>query len=132
MKTRILWALAGLNVLLVMTLAGRLTSTVRAQDRVVRIGGEEFVVVLPGAEVATAREVAARLLETVRAEPFQLRPGAHAALTASIGLATGPASDALLQAADRALYLAKGQGRDRTEEALHAPRAATLRGGEVR
>jgi diguanylate cyclase (GGDEF)-like protein len=82
-----------------------------------RMGGEEFLMVLPGTEVATA----ARLLDEIRATV-----GAHAwqpvvgdlPVTISIGVATraqasSPTQPALLSAADRNLYAAKHAGRDR-------------------
>ncbi|WP_337062243.1 diguanylate cyclase [Kineococcus sp. G2] len=89
----------------------------RAED-VVRYGGEEFVVVLPGLDAAAA---AARA-EELRTACARLRvggggPDGDVRVTISAGVAAcpehGPAPDDLLLAADRALYAAKAGGRDR-------------------
>ncbi|SPU49947.1 GGDEF domain-containing protein [Bordetella trematum] len=86
---------------------------VRAGDYVARLGGDEFLVVLPQTEVESAAAFAERLRNTV----------AHALLdsgtpvTLSLGVARirghDADTDSLLQAADRALYHAKGRGRNR-------------------
>ena len=88
----------------------------RDTDVVARLGGEEFVALLPGFGMAEAQG----LLETVRDELRALRlPDGEGSLTLSIGLAAAsPAhpylsAPALLQAADEALYIAKHAGRDR-------------------
>ncbi len=82
-----------------------------------RLGGEEFVLVLPGADLAAARAVAERVRAAVQA--LDLRAVVHdAAVTTSVGLTLGqPGEDAsaLLRRADRALYLAKARGRNRVE-----------------
>ena len=83
--------------------AGALTSQVRSGDLVARLGGDEFVAVLDGMDRAAAGEVAQRMLEAVSAV-------LGSAVTVSLGVATGPASEAgssLLRAADRAMYAAK-------------------------
>ena len=88
----------------------------RRADLAARYGGEEFVVVLPGTGEQEAREIAGRIRTTVSA--FHRERGD---LTISIGVASFPASaetkEELLEAADRALYLAKRLGRDRVEVA---------------
>lgn len=88
----------------------------RDTDLVARLGGEEFVALLPGFGMAEAQGV----LETLREDVRALRlPDGHGDLTISIGLAAfSPAhpylsAQALLQAADEALYIAKHAGRDR-------------------
>lgn len=88
----------------------------RDTDLVARLGGEEFVALLPGFGMAEAQGV----LETLRDDLRALRlPDGHGNLTLSIGLAAAsPAhpylsAQALLQAADEALYIAKHAGRDR-------------------
>ena len=92
---------------------GRLgRGVVRATDELGRWGGEEFLLVMPGAADAAAAAVA-RVREAVRA-------GAHPerAVTLSAGIAEhrrGEHADALLARADRALYAAKRGGRDRAE-----------------
>lgn len=88
----------------------------RDTDLVARLGGEEFVVLLAGVGMAEAQGV----LESVRDELRALQlPDGHGDLTLSVGLAAAsPAhpylsAQALLQAADEALYIAKHAGRDR-------------------
>ncbi|KQY90332.1 GGDEF domain-containing protein [Pelomonas sp. Root1444] len=88
----------------------------RDTDVVARLGGEEFVALLPGFGMAEAQGV----LESLRDELRELRlPDGVGSLTLSVGLAAAsPAhpylsAQALLQAADEALYIAKHAGRDR-------------------
>jgi diguanylate cyclase (GGDEF)-like protein len=88
----------------------------RDTDVVARLGGEEFVALLPGFGMAEAQGV----LELLRDDLRALRlPDGEGSLTVSIGLAAAsPAhpylsAQALLQAADEALYIAKHAGRDR-------------------
>jgi diguanylate cyclase (GGDEF)-like protein/excisionase family DNA binding protein len=91
----------------------------RRADLVARYGGEEFVVVLPGAAEPEAVEIAGRIRAAV-AEHHHDGGG----LTISIGVATYPDSaetkESLLEAADRALYMAKRLGRDRVVVASSA------------
>ncbi|HET6762413.1 MAG TPA: GGDEF domain-containing protein [Longimicrobiaceae bacterium] len=88
----------------------------RVEDRVARMGGEEFAVLLPGATEEDAFHIAARLLDAIRATPVQTA-GAEVRVTASAGVATsvgGEASaDELYARADEALYASKAAGRDR-------------------
>lgn len=88
----------------------------RSIDVVGRYGGEEFLIVLPGADHADACQIGQRLLDAVHAYRFR---ETHA-VTISIGLATYDADDdedcswaQLLQRADAAMYQAKQDGRDR-------------------
>lgn len=88
----------------------------RQHDLVARVGGEEFIVLLPGHSLETAAPIAERLRKcTVEATPENL---GERRLTASFGVAQAvpgePAAD-LLKRADRALYRAKANGRDRVE-----------------
>jgi two-component system cell cycle response regulator len=98
--------------------ARRLATTLRAEDLVARLGGEEFLVVMPDTTEADAGRAAERLRRAIAAEPFPL-PGGDGALglTVSVGvaLAATPADasvEALVGIADRALYCAKADGRN--------------------
>ncbi len=87
--------------------ASALTGQVRAADLVARLGGDEFVAVVQGVDRADATALAARMIDAVSAA---LGP----TVTVSVGVATGPASEAgagLLRSADRAMYAAKRAGR---------------------
>jgi len=95
-----------------------LLKTIRKTDIVGRFGGEEFLILLPGASVEVAQARALAVLEAVRAMEVVIPNGAplnH--ITASIGVAAMPLhvarGDMLVAAADTALYQAKGQGRNR-------------------
>jgi len=90
-----------------------LSGLTRAGDLVARVGGEEFVVLLPGAPGSAAERVCTRILETIRTTPFDIGGERTIAVTASAGVATGVLGAVLLARADAALYEAKGAGRDR-------------------
>ena len=93
----------------------RLRACVRASDTPARLSGDEFVVILEEIDSAgEAERIAAKIVAAMRA-PFATGAGALA-VTASVGVAlwrTGQDEDALLAAADGALYVAKEEGRDR-------------------
>jgi diguanylate cyclase (GGDEF)-like protein len=92
----------------------------REVDRLARMGGEEFCVLLPGVDRAGAERAAQRLLQSVRSLEHPAA-GPTLKVTVSIGLAiVGPGSEslpALLRRLDQALYAAKHHGRDRVEHA---------------
>ncbi len=94
--------------------AARLKGQIRAADVVARYGGEEFLVVLTGARSPFAMVVAERLREVVSERPV-IAGDVSLPVTISVGVVTGgpnvPA-DALIEAADRALYRAKADGRN--------------------
>jgi diguanylate cyclase (GGDEF)-like protein len=96
--------------------AAILKEAVREVDSVSRYGGEEFVVVMPEAGEAEAATLAERLRQRIADEPF-----AHRQVTISLGVAQyplqGEAADALIAAADAALYEAKRSGRNRVSQA---------------
>ncbi|HVF33856.1 MAG TPA: diguanylate cyclase [Candidatus Saccharimonadia bacterium] len=88
---------------------------VRADDLLVRYGGEEFVLVLEGTTMARAAQVAEILRQAVSDEHIEF-DGQRIALTTSIGvtdLRNGDGAGDLLARADAALYRAKAEGRDR-------------------
>lgn len=100
-------------------LAGRLRSHVRGLDMVCRLGGEEFLILMPETPVSAAGKVAERLRVLVERKPFTV-PGATGeglSVTVSLGVAAhegaGDSGDALIKRADQALYRAKGAGRNR-------------------
>jgi two-component system, cell cycle response regulator len=97
--------------------AETLRSNIRVFDSLARYGGEEFAVVMPGTGADDAAIAAERLRAAVEAAPIESGPGVSHRLTISIGVACAgdePATpEALLAAADRALYQAKREGRNR-------------------
>jgi diguanylate cyclase (GGDEF)-like protein len=99
------------------TVARVLESEVRSIDKVARIGGEEFAVLLLETDAQAGHVVARRLVEAVRACPVETKGPATLKVTISAGVAAfpfhGDVDGAFLAAADRALYTAKHGGRDR-------------------
>ena len=98
--------------------AARLRATVRPSDTVARFGGDEFVVCCEDVRSGTETiAMAERILRTMR-DPF-IAAGQELRLSTSIGIALATRPDetpeALLRDADTALYVAKGDGRDRFE-----------------
>ncbi len=97
-------------------IAEELASCVREEDIACRAGGEEFVIILPGAGKTALRSRAEAVRRTI--EQAQIPAGEGVLkLTVSIGLASFPSygdtGQAVLRAADVALYKAKGAGRNR-------------------
>jgi diguanylate cyclase (GGDEF)-like protein len=101
--------------LVLQNVATILQAHVRKIDHVARVGGEEFLVLMPGASLDTARPVAERLREQLAAGLPQLQE-ANVSLSASIGIAEWADHtedmSRLLVRADAALYRAKAQGRN--------------------
>ena len=97
--------------------AERMAGMLRRGDVLGRYGGEEFILVVPSCDVAAAADIAERLRAIVSSQPVDTSAG-PVTVTASLGLAVStPESplerDEIVQAADRALYLAKAAGRNR-------------------
>lgn len=96
--------------------ASLLKTALRGADIAARIGGEEFAVWLPGADLALGMEVAERLRSLLAQRPFRYQ-GADHAMTLSCGVSASPlpipSPENLMPTADRALYRAKNLGRDR-------------------
>jgi len=99
-------------------IAQRLAEHVRAQDTVARIGGDEFVLLLPQTDQACALTLAAKL-QRVLAEPLDLDRVQGYRPQASLGIAVYPDDglrpEVLLRHADTAMYQAKAEGRNRVK-----------------
>lgn len=98
--------------------AARIAATVRGSDTAYRFGGEEIACLLPGAGGAVAMRVAGRIRRAIGEQPVSLGEGLPGLpVTASVGVAALTPEmttwEALLSAADQALYQAKAAGRDR-------------------
>ena len=97
--------------------AKRLQAVLRSYDAVGRLGGEEFLLLLPGCEQAEALEIAERARVAVEAEPVA-GPSGPISMSISLGVACRKPGDtteavALVESADLALYRAKAGGRNR-------------------
>ena len=109
--------------------ARRAEAEIRAGDTGARFGGDEFAILLAGAESAHAQKLAERIHQGVGASPIRVHGGAHVTVTLSIGVATArpqPRShdykalaERLIAEADAALYRAKSAGRNRVEISAH-------------
>ena len=94
----------------------------RPGDLLVRHGGEEFVALLPGADLDQTVAAAERMRQHVQSVPVSLNDGTVISVTASFGCAssvptaTGDIVNALVKKADLALYAAKFSGRNRVEK----------------
>lgn len=94
-------------------IAATLRAAARPVDHLARIGGEEFVLLMPGADEATARKAALEILAAMPRVRFRACPET---ITLSIGLtclAPGDTGDRFMQRADQALLRAKRGGRNR-------------------
>lgn len=100
-----------------------LINAARVTDCVARYGGEEFALLLPETDADGAGIIAERIRKLVEDNPWE-----HRAVTVSVGVCTVnpavPTAAALLEAADKALYASKRDGRNRVTIGLSATEAA--------
>ncbi|MFZ2252994.1 MAG: GGDEF domain-containing protein [Minisyncoccia bacterium] len=99
------------------TLAKILEKSVRGEDHVSRIGGEEFAIILIDTDLDFAKEYSGRLLKKIESDlKVVFNPGTTISATVSIGVAKMDAAEtslSLIERVDRALYSAKNGGRNR-------------------
>lgn len=102
------------------SVADRIRASVRPYDSVGRMGGEEFMVILPKSEGPAIATVAERMRRAVEAMPIEISAEESVSVTLSLGTAFAecrpdfvPPLDRLYKAADLALYQAKSEGRNR-------------------
>lgn len=109
--------------------ASLVADEVRETDLVLRYGGEEIALILPGAPLDALARIAETLRSVLEAQVIDIGEGRTLGVTASFGIATGhrgmPHWGELVAAADAALYAAKAQGRNRVcsardEQAKHS------------
>lgn len=98
------------------TLIARMRKVLRKGETIVRYGGEEFIIMLPGIDAKKANEVAWRINAAIKASKFQIQGDDKLKITVSLGIGsrdggTQPLS-ALIDQADKSLYAAKAAGRD--------------------
>jgi diguanylate cyclase (GGDEF)-like protein/PAS domain S-box-containing protein len=100
---------------LLQAVADRLRETVREEDTIARVGGDEFLVLTDGIGEADARALAEKVLHRITSEPFDI-PGASLRVTASIGVSMYPEhgveAGGLVRSADDAMYAVKAAGRN--------------------
>jgi diguanylate cyclase (GGDEF)-like protein len=106
------------------TMAHAIAERTRAQDLPGRLGGEEFLMILPNTTLQGGLQLAEVLRHGIEATDFQSTSGKPIAITVSIGVCEqgqllAPQCDDMISAADQALYLAKQHGRNRV--AVFAP-----------
>ena len=95
-------------------LGAMMSGQLRASDTVGRIGGEEFAVLMPGSDISVATAIVDRLRRAVEHEQFPGLLGRRVTISAGIAVwKTGDSTSQLLADADRALYVAKSNGRNR-------------------
>jgi len=97
--------------------AQRLRNNIRGIDLACRLGGEEFVVMMPETDLTKAYAAGERVRQCIASKPFQLAQNKEITITASVGISTlGGINDTpyeLLKRSDEALYCAKRDGRNR-------------------
>lgn len=115
------------------TFSRQLRTALRADDIAVRWGGEEFLAVLPDADLDRLATVAEQLRASIEESPFSLPNGKTIRITVSIGISEmtgGPREfERAAQQADAALYTAKTGGRNRVCDGFPIPREPMTIGG---
>ncbi len=115
------------------TLALVLNRDMRAVDRVARVGGEEFAVIMPDTSIGAAMETAERIRKMTAAKIVHTSDGHEVSITISMGVATfpghGESMEAVIDAADQALYRAKAAGRNCVRQAEVSRRSLKLHHG---
>jgi two-component system cell cycle response regulator len=96
----------------------RMTASIRPYDAIGRYGGEEFLIVLPGCDISCTSTQSERMRAALDSEPMIINDE-HRPVTCSYGSTTWKpgqeaSPEALIRVADRALYMAKNQGRNRS------------------
>ena len=111
-------------------LAARLSRCVRATDTVARIGGDEFIILLPDLRVPAEAELIAGKIVAAAANPIEI-DRAQATIHVSVGVVTSPGTGAdaemLLECADAAMYVAKEKGKNGFQ--VYRPQTAAFSGG---
>ncbi|MEW6225376.1 MAG: bifunctional diguanylate cyclase/phosphodiesterase [Chloroflexota bacterium] len=110
---------------LLVAAADRLRHAVRPGDLAARLGGDEFAVLVADVDPAARADDVAQRIQQAMGEPFEVG-GATVAVNVSIGIATsadGATAADLMQDADIAMYLAKGDGKARARHFAHGMRA---------
>ena len=101
---------------LLCAVAEKLLKCVRETDTVARIGGDEFVLILPDMHTRDNAELVAKRVIEILSQPIDVGSSKKAAIGASIGIAMFPANsdnpEALLKLADKAMYKVKGKGKN--------------------
>ncbi len=98
----------------------RISKAIRKYDSLGRFGGEEFLVVIPGAKKSDAYTIGERIRSAIGETDFSIN-GSKIRVTASLGVVTGDGNaniDDLIAMADKAMYQAKDNGRNRVEQTL--------------
>ena len=122
-------------------IAGRLREAARDTDAVLRWGGEEFLIVSRWTDRRTGEVLAERLLDAVAGAPFAIGSGAGTRVTCSVGWAPYPWRletpeavhyEQVMSLADRALYLAKQEGRNRAVGVMPGPDGTVVPEGPLR
>jgi two-component system cell cycle response regulator len=109
--------------------------SLRATDIAGRYGGEEFLLVLPGTDLDGAGVLAERVRAAIEATEFDVGAAASHSVTVSVGVAAfgeGQSVEALVTAADEALYVAKENGRNCVATSGDTPRGLDRSGGKTK